>query len=110
MLPLFFRRYSSQSRMLLLSTLLICVLIIALGVVLGIKLYGDDSSDNDNKNTISGEAGSEGGSTTPATPYRTTPSPTIVTTTAPFTSESVEGHYRYAAVASDAGPCSTIGR
>ena len=102
-------RYSSQSRMLLLSTLLICVLIIALGVVLGIKLYGDDSSDNDNKNTISGEAGSEGGSTTPATPYRTTPSPTIVTTTAPFTSESVEGHYRYAAVASDAGPCSTIG-
>lgn len=98
----------SQSRMLIVSTFLICSLIIALGVVLGLKIYKDD---NQNKNTICGEAGSEGGESVTTTPTPTsTIRPPTTTGTPQFVSESIEGHYRYAAVASDAGPpCSTIG-
>lgn len=92
--------------MLIVSTFLICSLIIALGVVLGLKIYKDD---NQNKNTICGEAGSEGGESVTTTPTPTIRLPTT-TGTPQFVSESIEGHYRYAAVASDAGPpCSTIG-
>ena len=113
LIGLFFSRQISHSRMVIISTFLVCTLIIALGIVLGIKIY---KNDNESSNPTCGESGSEGQLTgtqqkTTVGP-KTTPKITLPTTspeTTRFISNSVEGHYRYGAVASDAGLCSTVG-
>lgn len=103
--------------MILVSTFLICALIIALGVVLGLKIYKDEPATNGKEcGTSQSQGQGQGESTTSATSAittktsATTTSTTQTTTKSPiFVSDSPEGHYKYAAVSSDAGPCSTVG-
>ena len=108
-------RSISQSRMLLISTLLICTLIIALGILLGLKIYNnDDNSLTDTQQSVQETVTTTTAISTSTTQTSTTTvsnsvSETTITPSPQFVSESIEGHYRYAALASDAGPCSRVG-
>lgn len=88
----------SQGRLIIIATFLIIACIIALGLGLGFVL----TKNQNNNDTPCGEAGTESGTTdtNPTTPGTTNP---------PGASQSIEGHYRYAAVSSDTGSCAQIG-
>jgi hypothetical protein len=86
----------SQSRLIIIATFLIIACIVALGLGLGFVLTKDKESNQE----PCGEVGTETGSTTTGTP---SPTPT------PEGSPSIEGHYRYASIASDTGTCAQIG-
>ncbi|XP_033749139.1 glutathione hydrolase 1 proenzyme-like [Pecten maximus] len=87
--------YGPIGRYLLCATIFICLAIAGVGVGLG--LYIHNVSD-----TLSSDCPE---STTPTVPQ---PSPTPTSANI-FVSPSEEGFYRYGAVASDAGICSTVG-
>jgi hypothetical protein len=78
------------------ATFLIIACIVALGIGLGFELTKDTGSNQERF----GEIGMETGTTTTGTP-----SPTPL----PEDSPSIEGHYRYASIASDTGSCAQIG-
>ncbi|OWF36580.1 gamma-glutamyltranspeptidase 1-like [Mizuhopecten yessoensis] len=92
----------SSGRALIVSTLVIIVAIACLGIGLGIGVYNMIQDIN-----------RECAPT--ASPARATPQPTRVPTQAPPTTTtdtptlSIDGTYRYGAVAADAAQCSTIG-
>ena len=90
----------SSGRMFCLATLFIAACIVALGIGLGVILTR--KLDDISSNKCMGE-GSEAEVTTPRTQPAETTTPSSQT-------GSIEGKYRYAAIASDADQiCSTIG-
>ncbi|KAK3084146.1 hypothetical protein FSP39_008991 [Pinctada imbricata] len=105
-----FRKSSSVSkgRLLILATLLIVLCIAALGIGLGIVLTRK-IDDSVTKNV--GEDGTESGQGVTQPGLGGTTSPPYRTTAPPYrTSDSLEGRYRFAAVASDASQtCPKIG-
>ncbi|XP_062597984.1 glutathione hydrolase 1 proenzyme-like [Saccostrea cucullata] len=89
----------SQGRLIIIATFLIIACIIALGLGLGFVL----TRDKDSNQTPCGEQGTESGTSSTGSP------PTTTTKPAPEGTPSIEGHYRYAAIASDTGTCAQIG-
>ncbi|XP_048747538.2 glutathione hydrolase 1 proenzyme-like [Ostrea edulis] len=86
----------SQSRLIIIATFLIIACIVALGLGLGFVL----TKDKDSNPEPCGEVGTETDGPTTEIP---TPAPTS------GASPSIEGHYRYASIASDTGTCAQIG-
>ncbi|KAJ8312367.1 hypothetical protein KUTeg_009740 [Tegillarca granosa] len=85
---------ASKGRLLILAAVVLLAAIIAIAVGLGVALY-EHKRDHDQYVKCDDRQ-----QTTTATPTTTLPYPV---------SESIEGKYKYAAVASDAGECSTVG-
>ncbi|XP_021342930.1 gamma-glutamyltranspeptidase 1-like [Mizuhopecten yessoensis] len=93
--------YGSVGRYLLFATIFICIAIAGVGVGLGVYIHSvsEKLSPDCSGSSLTGQTAT---TTVPQTS-------TVPTSSNVFVSSSKEGFYRYGAVASDAGICSTVG-